>query len=102
MLVHWTRIGREPLPYPKMENSQAIKFPSGHVQCNEASLHTASQVPTSHIVDRYLAALSLISMFPGCFSWCRLRMPWDAKKNSTEMPVERPEVSAYLCCAISL
>ena len=39
-------------------------------------------------------------MFPGCFSWCRLRMPWDAKKKSTEM--ELPEVSAHLCCAIPL
>ena len=31
-------------------------------------------------------------MFPGCFSWCGLRMPWGAKKKSTEM--ELPEVSA--------
>jgi hypothetical protein len=40
-------------------------------------------------------------MFAGCFSWCRLHMPWGAKKKSTESKL--PEVSAnYLRCAISL
>ena len=38
------------------------------------------------------------TMFPGCFS-C-LRMPWGAKKKSTE--IELPEVSAHLCSAIPL
>ena len=41
-------------------------------------------------------------MHAGCFSWCRLRMPWGAKKKSTEMPVELPEVSAHLCFEILL
>jgi hypothetical protein len=31
----------------------------------------------------------------GCFSWCRLHMPWVAKKGS-------PQVSTDLCCEISL
>ena len=53
----------------------------------------ASQVPTgtSYIVGRYLAAL-YITMCAGCFSWCRMRLPWVAKKKSTESKL--PEVSA--------
>ena len=39
-------------------------------------------------------------MFAGCFSWCRLHMPWGAKKEGTETKL--PEVSANLCCPISL
>ena len=39
-------------------------------------------------------------MCAGCFSWCRLRMPWGAKKKSTER--KTPEVSADLSYAISL
>ena len=53
----------------------------------------ASQVPTgtSYIVGRYLAAL-YITMCAGCFSWCRMRLPWVAKIKSTESKL--PEVSA--------
>ena len=36
----------------------------------------------------------------GSFSLRRLRMPWSAKKKSKE--TKTPEVSANLCCAISL
>ena len=40
-------------------------------------------------------------MCAGCFSWCRLHMPWGAKRKSTE--TKSPQVSANdLCCAISL
>ena len=41
-------------------------------------------------------------MCAGCFSWCRLYMPWDAKKKSTETKLKIPEVSANLRCAVSL
>ena len=43
-------------------------------------------------------------MCAGCFSWCRLsrlRMPWSAKKESTMMPMELPEVSARLCYSLT-
>ena len=70
-----------------------IEYLSGHVRC----FRRASQVPTSYIVGRYHAVLT---MHVGCFSCCRLRMPWGAKKIITESKL--PEVSANLCCAISL
>ena len=37
-------------------------------------------------------------MSAGCFSWCRLHMPWGTKKQSLETKL--PEVSAHLCCEI--
>jgi hypothetical protein len=43
-------------------------------------------------------------MCAGCFSWlvswCRLHIPWGAKKKNTEMDL--PEVSANLSYSISL
>jgi hypothetical protein len=39
-------------------------------------------------------------MSAGCFSWCRLRTQWDAKKQTTETKL--PDVSTNSLCATSL
>ena len=59
------------------------------------------QVPTPYIIGCFtLHWFRTLSMFPKCFPWCGLRMPWGSKKKSTEMGL--PEVSAHLCCTIPL
>ena len=54
------------------------------------SLHFTCRLFPTPCSVRWLGA-----MCSGCFSWCRLRMPWGAKEKSTEIPVELPEVSDH-------
>ena len=62
---------------------------------------TLLRLATSRGLPTLLSLHRLRTMYAGCFSWCRLHMPWGSKKGTTE--TELPEVSAnHLCCAISL
>ena len=83
-----------------------------HVKCIATRRSNPQGIPSSHFI--YLGRNLPVSwygrtpcsvrwlrtMSTGCFSWCRLRMPWGAKKKSTEKKLL--EVNANLCCAISL
>ena len=85
---------------------------SGVMQCNV--MHRGFLHSSSHLIYRLQHCCALIqvgrptscslrwlrTMCAGCFSWCRLHMPWGAKKRSTE--TKTPEVSTNLRCAILL